>query len=94
MKGLEVNSITGDNASTNETKFKRLERRIEEVTLGQKDPTPKIEDTTSLFMARVLEHLMPDRFRMPSILTYDGKMDPGDHLDTFASWMLLQGAGP
>ena len=31
---------------------------------------------------------------MPTIPIYDGKTDPGDHLDTFSSWMHLQGAGP
>ena len=30
---------------------------------------------------------------MPTIPAYDGKTDPGDHLDTFSSWMHLQGAG-
>ena len=37
MKGLKENSEeTGDNASTNETNFERLKRRIEEVELCQK----------------------------------------------------------
>ena len=42
MKGLKENlKEIGDSASTNETDFKRLKRRIEEVALGQKDPTLK-----------------------------------------------------
>ena len=65
--------------------FKRLERRIEEVALGQQESIPKVGEAVSPFTARVLEHLLPDRFRMPSIPVYDGKTDPGDHLDTLSS---------
>ena len=64
------------------------------MALGQKDSIPRVGDTTSPFTARVLEYLLPNRFRMPNIPTYDGKKDPGDPLDTFTSWMLLQGARP
>lgn len=94
MKDPEENSKIRDSPSTNETNFKRLEHRIEEVALGQNNPTLKIRDTISAFTARVLEHPPADHFRMPSIPTYDGKMNPGDHLNTFTSRMLLQGAGP
>jgi len=87
-------SETEDSASTNKTNLRRLERRIEEVALGQRESVPKVGEAISPFTARVLEHPLPDRFRMPSIPVYDGKTDPGDHIDTFSSWMLLQGAGP
>ena len=87
-------SETVDSVSTNETNFKRLERRIEEVALGQNEPTLKIGEMVSPFTARVLKHPLSDRFMMPNIPTYNGKTNPGDHLDTFSSWMLLQGACP
>lgn len=49
MKGLKENlKEIGDSASTNETDFKRLKRRIEEVALGQKDPTLKSESCLSV----------------------------------------------
>lgn len=64
------------------------------MALVQKEPTPKIGETVSLFTARVLEHSLSEHFRMPSIPAYDGKTDPRDHIDTFSSWMLLQGSGP
>ena len=83
MKGL------GKNAKD----FKRLERRIEKVAFGQKDPTPKIRDDVLPFTARVLVYPLPEWFRMPIIPTYDGKTNPSDHLDTFTLWILLQGSG-
>lgn len=76
MKGPEENSETGGSASTNETDFKRLELLIEEVILVHKDSTPRFRDTASLFTTRLLEHLLPERFRFPNIRTYDGKTDP------------------
>ena len=93
MKDCGGSSETSDSASTNETNFKRMERRIEEVALGQKEPTLKIGETVSPFTVRVLVRPLPERYRMPTIPAYDGKTDPGDHLDTFSSWMHLQGAG-
>ena len=74
---------TGDSSSTNETGFKRLECRIEEVSLGLTDSTPKFGDMASLITARVLELPLPERFRMSNIPVYDEKNDTGDHLDTF-----------
>ena len=94
MKDHGGSSETSDSASTNETNFKRLEHRIEEVALGQKEPALKIGETVSPFTARVLAQPLLEHFRMPTIPTYDGKTDLRDHLDTFSSWMHLQGAGP
>ena len=65
MKGPKENSESVDSASAKKTLFKRLERQIDEVALGQKDPTPKIGDAVSPFTARVLEYPLPDR--LPSI---------------------------
>ena len=83
MKDHEEGSEARDIASTDEANFKRLERRIEEVALGQKEPTLKIWDVVSPFTARVLEHLLSGCFRMPSIPVYDGKTDPGFTLILF-----------
>lgn len=94
MKDHDEGSESGDSASTDEANFKRLERRIEEVAQDQKEPILKIGEAVSPFTAPMLKHPLPDLFRMPSILMYDGNTDPGDHLYTFSSWMLLHGAGP
>lgn len=59
MKDHRGDSETRDSASTNETNFKILERKIEEVALGLKDPTPKIGGVVSSFIVQVLEHLFP-----------------------------------
>lgn len=94
MKNPHENSETRDRASTNANDFKQVERRIKEVALARKDSTPRVGDTAFPFTNRVLEHHMPEQFRMLNTSTYDGKTDPGYHLDTFKSWMLLQGAVP
>lgn len=34
---------------------------------------------------------LPSKFKVPTIKSYDGKMDPIEHLNTSHSWMELHG---
>ena len=57
--------------------------------------TNPVEDlvhrTYSPFMASVNGHLLPPKFKMPSLYSYNGACDPFDHIATFKTTMHLQG---
>ena len=50
-----------------------------------------VHRTDSPFIAQVTSCLLPPKFRMPSLETYDGTKDPLDHLESFKTLMHLQG---
>ena len=45
----------------------------------------------SPFTASINGHLLPPKFKMPSLDSYDGAHDPFDHITTFKTTMHLQG---
>ena len=45
----------------------------------------------SLFTASINSHLLPPKFKMPSLDSYDGMRDPYDHIATLKTIMHLQG---
>ena len=45
----------------------------------------------SPFTVPVTTFPLPAKFRMPQIEAYDGSKDPLDHLESFKTFMLLQG---
>ena len=45
----------------------------------------------SPFTASINGHLLPPKFKMPSLDSYDGARDPFDHIATFKTTMDLQG---
>ena len=45
----------------------------------------------SPFTAQVTSCPLPPKFWMPSLETHDGMKDPLDHLESFKTFMLLQG---
>ena len=47
--------------------------------------------TDSLIIASINSHLMPSKFKMPSLDSYDGTRDLCDHIATFKTTMHLQG---
>ena len=57
--------------------------------------TNPVEDlvhrTDSPFMASVNGHLLPPKFKMPSLDSYDGARDSFDHIATLKTTMDLQG---
>ena len=50
-----------------------------------------VKQTESPFTAGVLHFLLPTKFRMPQIETFDGTKDPIDHLNTCKNQMELHG---
>ena len=45
----------------------------------------------SSFTTSVNGHPLPQKFKMPSLVSYDGTRDPCDHITTFKTTMHLQG---
>ena len=50
-----------------------------------------VHRTDSPFTALINGHLLPSKFKMPSLDSYDGTRDPFDHIATFKTTMHLQG---
>ena len=49
-----------------------------------------VHRTNSPFIASITSHLLPFRFKMPTLDSYDGTHDPCDHIATFKTTMHLQ----
>ena len=50
-----------------------------------------VQQTESPFTAEVLHFLLPAKFRMPQIETFDGTKDSVDRLNTYKNQMELHG---
>ena len=50
-----------------------------------------VHRTDSPFIAFINSHPLPFKFKMPSLVSYDGTRDPCDHIATFKTTMHLQG---
>ena len=50
-----------------------------------------VRQTDSPFTASISLFLLPPKFRMPQVESYDGSKDPLDHLKSFKTLMHLQG---
>ena len=44
------------------------------------------------FTSKIMEQVIPPRFKMPQTELYDGSSNPLDHLEAFKVLMLLHGA--
>ena len=49
-----------------------------------------IKRTDSSFTSEVLECSLPSKFRLPQLETYDGHIDPLDHIESFKKLLNLQ----
>ena len=49
-----------------------------------------VRATDSPFTTAVLECLVPSKFRLPQLESFDGLKDPQDHLNTFRTTLGLQ----
>ena len=49
-----------------------------------------VRATDSPFTTVVLECLVPSKFRLPQLESFDGLKDPQDHLNTFKTTLGLQ----
>ena len=59
----------------------------------EKSPAePLLEEVEPPFTKDILEAPLLVKFKMPQIKSYGGEKDPTEHLETFKSWMKLQGA--
>ena len=50
-----------------------------------------LEQAEPPFTDDIMEVDLPAKFKMPTMPTYDGSKDPVEHVDTFRTWMELQG---
>ena len=50
-----------------------------------------VQQTESPFTAEVLHFLLPAKFRIPQIETFNGTKDPVDHLNTYKNQIKLHG---
>jgi hypothetical protein len=50
-----------------------------------------VHKTDSPFTGDVVSYLLPSKFRMPQLESFDGSKDPLDHLESFKTMMCLQG---
>ena len=66
-----------------------LKKRINKLAAKSSEATPST--TSSPFSLEIQQASLPVRFCMPTMTTYEGKIDPHDHLDAFNDQMdLLQ----
>ena len=84
----------GSSASTGsaslEAELKKLKKQVDEM---EKSPAePLLEEVEPPFTKDILEAPLPEKFKMPQLKLYRGEGDPTEHLETFRSWMELQGA--
>ena len=74
-----------------EKEVDQMRKVMEEMKENMKRANP-VEDlvhrTDSPFMASINGHLLPPKFKMPSLDSYDGTRDPFDHIATFKTTML------
>ena len=66
-----------------------LRKRLDKLAAKSSEVAPST--TSSPFSLEIQQAPLPTSFRMPTIMTYEGKIDPQDHLDAFNDQMdLLQ----
>ena len=64
-----------------------LQKRLDKLTTKSSEATPST--TSSSFSLDIQQAPLPTGFRMPTMITYEEKTDPQDHLDTFNDQMDL-----
>jgi hypothetical protein len=75
-----------------------LERRCTYMEMERNDKSKSIvvdkllRGTYSPFTRRVVDYQLPEKFKVPQILSYAGDGDPLDHLDNFWSHLDLHGS--
>ena len=50
-----------------------------------------VHKTDSPFIAAIISHPLPSKFKMPTLDPYDGMQDPYDHIAIFKTTIYLQG---
>ena len=77
-----------------EKKMDQMRKVMDEMKENMRRANP-VEDvvhrTDSPFTALINGHLLPPKFKMSSLHSYDGMRDPFDHIATFKTTMHIQG---
>ena len=72
----------------------QMEKAMEEMKDSMKR-THQMDDLVhkidSPFTVSITSHLLPSKFKMPTLYSYDGMRDPCDHIATLKTTMHLQG---
>ena len=66
-------------------------REMKDFIRGRTRIDDLIHRTDYPFTVSTTNHLVPLKFKMPTLDSYDGTQDPCDHITTFKSTMHLQG---
>ena len=75
--------------------LREMRKEMDELRSAIKEKTERSVDrlvkaTNSPFTTAVLEFLIPSKFRLPQLKSFDGLKDPQDHLNTFKTTLGLQ----
>ena len=75
--------------------LREMRKEMDELRSAIKEKTERSVDrlvrvTDSPFTTAVLECLVPSKFRLPQLESFDGLKDPQDHLNTFRTTLGLQ----
>ena len=92
--GSQLQGTTSRTVPHLKEEMDQMKKVKEEMKENMRRANP-IEDlvhrTNSSFTASINGHLLPPKFKMPSLDSYDGTRDPFDHIATFKMTMYLQG---
>ena len=69
-----------------EREIDQIRKVVDGIRKNMRKANPKedsIHQTDSPFMASINGHLLPLKFKMPYLDSYDGTRDPFDHIATF-----------
>ena len=84
----------GTTSRTVKEEMDQMKKVMEEMKENMRRTNP-VEDlvhrTYSPFTTSINGHLLPSKFKLPSLDSYDGTRDPFDHIATFKTTMHLQG---
>ena len=75
-------------------KIREVQNQLSDVFKAMKAQGPKsvdylVRQTDTPFKPDVANYPLPQKFKMPSMETFDGKKDPLDHLETYKTLMQL-----
>ena len=85
--------VSSDDQNSN--LLREMRKEMDKLRSAIKEKTERSVDrlvraTDSPFTTAVLECLVPSKFRLPQLESFDGLKDPQDHLNTFRTTLGLQ----
>ena len=84
-----------EDSSRMENDLRNMRKEMDELKSAMKDKGGEnldgmIRRTDSPFITKVLNCLLPPKFRLPQLESYDGSKYPLDHIESLKTLMLLQ----